>query len=170
MSVSGFAIVRDLGANGVWAPIDLSLLQPGQRFAVVMGQGGRGPDPLVWLPMFVASTTPFPALSLIVEVSLRGAGIWTGANSVLQANTYAAGATSWSATLNGTFASPGVATGPEIAAALFATLSVPAGAPGLGTITFAGSGAYADRDKLRLWQNATPDATLNNVAITWAGP
>lgn len=130
---------------------------------------GRGADAKVAIGFDAPG--PFTARQRIVTLVISGSGTLTAAASHAFAESGLAGANTWDVTRGGAFADPNHATELEIAAAHFATIAFPAGAPAWAVWTYLGltPGLIADKDKIRVWESAVPDPTQANTAVTFAG-
>lgn len=162
-----YAVVRALGADGVFVPVVNGGVTVPAGYRIVRLPSGPAGVPARQALAFMAPG-PYAPRQLIVGLIMDGDGEFDATFSRARALTPCAVGAVWSATLNGTFADPDEATGPEIAAALFATITFPAGAANAAWAYPAG-GAFADGDILRVWEGATPDATQANTSVTFSG-
>ena len=165
-----YQIFRNIGANGVWAA-GANLINSPVGYKIVRLPSGpigaTGPAAKQWLAVYVAGGLGV-SRGLIAMAALAGAGTLTVTGSEAIAAAPAGGPVVWSVTLDGTFANPLAATGPEIAAALFATITWAAGNP-IGVMAYPGGGAFTNGQVLRLWNAAAPDGQLNNAGLTFGG-
>jgi len=128
-------------------------------------RGGLGPPGRSATAGFgVTVRGPFNANECIAFLPAMGAATYTAGGSKAEADVACAAEHVWRVTKGGTFADHETATDLEIAAALFATITFPAG-PGAAAWTFAGDGAVVEDDKLRIWEAAIPDATQRNTFV-----
>jgi len=112
------------------------------------------------------------AAELVASVTLAGAILWTVANSSARAKRGATNATVISLVKNGAYANALAATGAEIAAGLWATITFAPGGQGgqqIGTVAFVTTGAASAGDTLDAWAPAAPDPTLSTINATFAG-
>lgn len=171
-------IVRPISAAGVWTAgrpavrflNAAGIVAPGTGIRVIRSPSGpAGKDAKVVVGFEVNG--PFTARQWIMGLIMSGSGVFTAAASHARAFVPCQAQNIWSVTKNGTFAQPGVvATPAEIAAALFATITFPAGL-GNAVWAYAGGtpGAFVDGDILDFWESATPDPTQANTTVIPAG-
>lgn len=157
-----FAIIRIQDAGGTFV---------GESFAIVEGlgigpAGPQGESARAYLSVFVEGQ--FTPYALLFQTPLVGAGSFDAADSSAFAAIATTGPVVRYATLDGTFANPIAATGPEITSALFATITWDADSQG-AVFAYPNGGAYTDGQVMRLWEASSTDATLDYAAHVFAG-
>lgn len=135
---------------------------------ITWSQGDPGPAAKISYEFSIAGVYAARTSILPSPIVLPGNGTFTAARCFARAFDPCLAPTVWDVTKGGTFASEAGATDLEIANALWATITFPAGA-GEAVWQFFPDGSFSDRQIVRIWQSATPDNNQDRTAVLFAG-